>query len=149
MRVSRSGPSRPTSGAGKAAKSDGAGFQKVSANTSNTADAPRASVTSVGSASGVGAVDAVMALQGADAVGTRRERALRKGRRMLDALDRLQISVLDGQVTEGHLGLLKRALKENREDTGEEGLDEALGHIEVRTAVEIAKLERQSRKSGG
>jgi hypothetical protein len=104
-----------------------------------------------GAVAGVGAmasVDAVLALQG-DGGGGRpgpeqRERALRKGRRLLDALDRLHVALLGTGPTRGHLDQLRAALETERPVSGDRELDEALGWAEVRAAVEAAKLEAAS-----
>jgi hypothetical protein len=103
--------------------------------------AARAPVAGAGAASGVTGVSALFALQGVGGPEAR-ARALRKGRRILDALDRLQLAVLGEGPTRGHLRLLNNALSEQREMTGDQGLDETLNWAEVRAAVEAAKLER-------
>jgi hypothetical protein len=103
--------------------------------------AARAPVAGAGPASGVNGVSALFALQGVGGPEAR-QRALRKGRRILDALDRLQLAVLGEGPTRGHLRLLNNALSEQREMTGDQGLDDALNWAEVRAAVEAAKLER-------
>ena len=110
MRISRSGSGSPPSGPRKtAAKSDG-GFAPTVSSASGGTSAPAAAATpATGGVASLGAVDSIMALQGVDAFGERRQRALRKGRRMLDALDRLQIAVLDQNSSSAHLGLLQRA----------------------------------------
>jgi uncharacterized glyoxalase superfamily metalloenzyme YdcJ len=91
----------------------------------------------------------VLALQSTGSETEKRDIALRKGRRLLDALEKLQLSALDNSTSTAHLGLLKRALQVERAATGDDGLDHALQQIEVRTAVEIAKLERQQNKMLG
>jgi hypothetical protein len=103
--------------------------------------AARAPVAGAGAAAGVSGVSALFALQGVGGPEAR-ARALRKGRRILDALDRLQLAVLGDGPTRGHLRLLNNALSEQREMTGDQGLDETLNWAEVRAAVEAAKLER-------
>ena len=103
--------------------------------------AARAPVAGAVAASGVSGVSALLALQGVGGPEAR-ARALRKGRRILDALDRLQLAVLGDGPTRGHLRLLNNALSEQREMTGDQGLDETLNWAEVRAAVEAAKLER-------
>jgi hypothetical protein len=87
-----------------------------------------------------------MALQGVGGF-EGRARALRKGRRLLDALDRLQVALLSEGPTRAHLGMLQRALAEQRDATDDPELDETLQWAEVRAAVEAAKLERAG--SGG
>jgi len=132
-----------TSSTGSAAGSGGAkpaaeGFRLI---MPDGGVAARASVAGAGAASGVNGVSALFALQGVGGPEAR-QRALRKGRRILDALDRLQLAVLGDGPTKGHLRLLNSALSEQREMTGDQGLDETLNWAEVRAAVEAAKLER-------
>ncbi|MDZ4761625.1 MAG: flagellar assembly protein FliX [Alphaproteobacteria bacterium] len=103
--------------------------------------APRTAVSGVSAAAGVSGVSALMALQGVDGP-ERRSVALRKGRRILEALDRLQVALLGEGPTKGHLGLLRRALEQRREASDDPELDETLHWAEVRAAVEVAKLER-------
>ena len=143
MRISSSRPATHTRSVKKADKSAKGASAFAGAGESGGSDTTASVAT--GGVAGIGAVDVVMALQGVDSVGERRQRSLRKGRRMLDALDRLQISVLDKTTSKAHLGLLKRSLEAEREQTGDDGLDDALAQIEVRAAVEIAKLERQQK----
>lgn len=140
MRITRTGSSVST-GRARTAKSEAkAGFSPVSQNASAAPASPHAAASTSGAAT-LGAVDAVMALQGVDTIGERRARALRKGRRLLDALDRLTLSMLNDDTSGAHLSMLRRAMDESRGESGDAGLDDALSHIEVRAAVEIAKLE--------
>jgi hypothetical protein len=103
--------------------------------------APRAAVAGVAGASGVAAVSTLLALQGVGGPEAR-AKALRKGRRLLDALDRLQLAMLGEGPTSRHLHLLNGALAEQREASGDFQLDETLNWAEVRVAVEAAKLEK-------
>jgi len=105
--------------------------------------APRAAVATVSGAAGVSGISALMALQGVGGPEAR-ARALRKGRRLLDALDRLQLAMLGDGPSQRHLSLLKGALAEERDATGDIGLDDTLNWAEVRVAVEAAKLEREA-----
>lgn len=97
--------------------------------------------TAVAGATGVTPVSTILALQDATSEEAR-PLAMRKGRRLLDALDRLQVALLGQGPNKAHLSLLKRALGEDRPPSGDQGLDEVLSWAEVRAAVEIAKLER-------
>jgi hypothetical protein len=105
--------------------------------------AAKASVSGVGGAAGVSGVSALMALQGVGGPEAR-AKALRKGRRLLDALDRLQLALLGDGPTRGNLGLLQQAIAEQRDPSGDAELDATLNWAEVRAAVEAAKLERQA-----
>lgn len=107
------------------------------------AAAPKAAASAVSGASGVSGISALMALQGIGGPEAR-SRALRKGRRLLDALDRLQLAILGDGPTRRHLALLQGALSEQRDATGDFSLDDTLNWAEVRVAVEAAKLERAS-----
>ena len=102
---------------------------------------PRAAASAVSGAAGVSGISTLMALQGI-AGPEARARALRKGRRLLDALDRLQLAMLGDGPTKRHLNLLNNALADQRDPSGDFGLDETLNWAEVRAAVEAAKLER-------
>ena len=147
MRVSRPVSGKPSSGVSKSKASSNSGFSNLISGSNSSSGIEQAAPNAAsGGVAGVGGIDSIMALQGLDNPTEKRNKALRKGRRMMDALDRLQISVLDGSTSTAHLGLLKRALDEMREESGDDGLDTALSHIEVRTAVEIAKLERQKKE---
>jgi Class II flagellar assembly regulator len=94
----------------------------------------------VSGAAGVSTISALMALQGVGGPEAR-ARALRKGRRLLDALDRLQLAMLGEGPTKRHLSLLQNALADQRDPSGDFGLDETLNWAEVRVAVEAAKLD--------
>ncbi len=103
--------------------------------------APRAAVSGAAAVGGVAGVSTLLALQGLGGLEAR-AKALRKGRRILDALDRLQLAMLGEGPTQRHLHLLNGALAEQREASGDFGLDETLNWAEVRAAVEAAKLEK-------
>jgi len=107
------------------------------------AESPRTAAASVAGAAGVSGVSALLALQGIGGPEAR-ARALRKGRRLLDALDRLQLALLGDGPGKRHLTLLQNALADQRDPSGDPGLDDTLNWAEVRAAVEVAKLERAS-----
>ncbi len=122
----------------KAGKSSGDGFKLPGQSAETSAPAPMAAASSM---SAIAGVDAILALQGGGGEEARK-RAVRKGRRLLDALDRLQVAILGEGPTTAHLSLLQRALSEQREMSGDRELDETLNWAEVRAAVEAAKLEK-------
>lgn len=105
------------------------------------AAAPKAGVSATAGAAGVSGISALLALQGVGGPEAR-AKALRKGRRLLDALDRLQLALLGDGPSKRHLALLQNALAEQRDPSGDLGLDDTLNWAEVRVAVEAAKLER-------
>lgn len=139
MKVS-STSSTSAAGSGSAPKAAAEGFGELLNLGGAT---PRAAASAVSGAAGVTGVSALLALQGIGGPEAR-ARALRKGRRLLDALDRLQLALLGDGPGHRHLALLNNALADQREASGDAGLDETLAWAEVRAAVEAAKLERAS-----
>src|SRR5664279_6597193 len=94
---------------------------------------------SAGSLRAVSTVDALIALQGVENPAERKKRAVAKGRKALDVLDTLKLSLLDGSVDGSTLARLKVAAEGLSEQTGDPGLDTVLGEIDLRVAVELAK----------
>jgi Class II flagellar assembly regulator len=91
----------------------------------------------------VGGIDALIALQGVDAVEDpleRRRHAVKRGRLALDALDELKIGLLGGTLPPAMLARLRSAAAFLKDGSGEPGLDDVLGEIELRVEVEIAKM---------
>lgn len=102
--------------------------------------APRAS-GAVAGAGPIGSLDAILTLQEEGHTGERRRRAARRGHDLLDALDRLKASLLDGRVPVADLKAIAARLSERAETAGDPRLDEVIAHIELRAKVELAKLE--------
>lgn len=127
----------PTSSAGKTERAAAPGFAPAT-------DAPQraAAATPTGA---VTSVDAILALQGAEDPMQRRARQRRRGVEALDTLEELEKGLLLGRA-QGGLKARLEALQGRSEKTGDEGLDAVLHEIDVRLAVEAAKLERISGK---
>jgi hypothetical protein len=87
----------------------------------------------------VGGIDALIALQGIEDAAERRRRAVKHGRRALDALDELKIGLLAGTLEQGTLLRLKAVAADLKDGSGDERLDQVLGEIDLRVAVELAK----------
>jgi hypothetical protein len=88
----------------------------------------------------IGGIDALLALQGEDAPGERRKRAVKRGGVALDVLDELKVEVLGGNVGSATLARLKAATSGLCDGSGDPGLDAVLAQIELRVEVEIAKM---------
>jgi hypothetical protein len=101
---------------------------------------PASPVAAVAGAAPPPGLDAILALQGG-AEPDARSRQARRGRRALDALERLARALLDG-VAPASLRAELETLRAQSEPTGEPGLDAVLREIDTRAAVELAKLER-------
>ena len=90
---------------------------------------------------GIGSIDALLALQAVGGSLERRRRALRRADKILDVLDEVKISLLEGEVPANALSNLVKAVQQTRDSTDDPGLESVLNEIETRAAVEIAKLE--------
>jgi hypothetical protein len=87
----------------------------------------------------VGGIDALLALQGIEDTVERRRRAVKHGRRALDALDELKIGLLGGTLDQATMLRLKSAAADLQDGSGDEGLDQVMAEIDLRVAVELAK----------
>jgi hypothetical protein len=88
----------------------------------------------------IGGIDALLALQGQDDKAERRRRAVTRGRSALDALDELKTELLAGNLGPSTLQRLKSATADLLDASGDERLDGVMAEIDLRLAVEIAKL---------
>ena len=91
--------------------------------------------------SGVGSIDALLALQEVGGPLERRRRAVRRAGVILDVLDDVKLSLLEGEVPPAALDRLISAVREERSNTDDPNLEGLLNEIETRAAVELAKLE--------
>jgi hypothetical protein len=125
-------PARPGAGGG--------GFQLPSVGPASGA-APASGVAGV---AGVMGVEALLALQDVGGPLERRRRAVRRADRILDVLDEVKVALLDGDLSVASLDRLRRAVREERAGTDDAGLEAVLNDIELRAAVELAKLEQKT-----
>ncbi|HEX4195283.1 MAG TPA: flagellar assembly protein FliX [Stellaceae bacterium] len=119
---------------GTQAASSGSGFaQALSSDTATTAaNAPKTVAT----------VDNLFILQevGEDLTG-RRKAAVKRGDSMLDRLDDIRIALLTGAMPRGQLENLRRMAQERGDILNDPQLQSVLDEIELRVAVELAKLD--------
>ena len=87
----------------------------------------------------LGGIDALIALQGIENPLERRRRAVKHGRRALDALDDLKLGLLSGALDQATLLRLKSVAADLKDPSGDDKLDSVLGEIDLRVAVELAK----------
>ena len=106
-----------------------------------SAAASAAEVSVAMGVSALGSLDALIALQEVDGALARRRRAVGRAGRLLDELESLKLSLLDGDISEPGLHRLAAAVREQREATQDPRLEALLDQIEARAAVELAKLE--------
>ncbi len=133
---------RSTSGAKStrktASSADASAFEKSLNETSGpertAAAAPAAQLSSVA---------ALMALQATEDPLERKRRAERRGRQMLDGLDRLKLDVLEDRDPIPTLLKLRGMLESSREDSGDSQLEALIDQVELRVEVELAKRLRR------
>ena len=87
----------------------------------------------------LGGIDALIALQGIEEPAERRRRAVKHGRRALDALDELKLGLLSGTLDQRTLLRLKSVAADLGDGSGDDKLDSVLAEIDLRVAVELAK----------
>lgn len=102
----------------------------------------QAHAASTASAAPLAGLDAILTLQaGEDTPQERRRRSVTRGSELLDGLDRLKAALLGGRVATGELRAIAGRLADRSGSSGDPGLDDLVAQIELRAAVELAKLE--------
>lgn len=84
----------------------------------------------------------ILALQEIEDPLVGRRRARERGERLLDALEEVRLALLDGRLPAGKLQSLRQLASAQRGSADDPKLKAVLDEIELRTAVELAKLER-------
>ncbi len=90
------------------------------------------------------ALSSLLAIQEAPDPTTGKKRAVQHGATLLDELKELQIGLVQGWVSEDKLRSLSHMLEQPRPAIDDPGLSQVLDDIELRAAVELAKIERNS-----
>lgn len=134
IRIDQRAPVSGTGPAGSARRSSGGSFSLPS---SSSEGAGRS-----GSVAASGPLDMLLAVQAEEEPQERKRRQARRGHDLLDGLDTLKAALLAGRVSPAQLENLRQSLAQRRETTDDPRLDEVLAHIELRAAVELAKLGR-------
>lgn len=107
--------------------------------------APAATPARVAGTPSLSGLDAILALQGEIDPDERRKNAIARRDRALDALERLKIAMLGGGLNAQALADLRAlGVGSERDDIDDPGLQAILTEIDVRAAVELAKLDRQA-----
>jgi hypothetical protein len=101
-------------------------------------DAPHAQTAAVALCT-LGGIDALIALQGVEDPVERRRRAVKHGRRALDALDELKLGLLAGTLDQATMFRLKSVAADLHDGSGDGRIDQVLAEIDLRVAVELAK----------
>ena len=133
MKIDPTAP-RSTTGVRRGGGSvSGGGFAKVLGESAPT--------TSAASSAPLGSINAVFSLQEVDDPLVGRGRARRRGEMMLDRLEEIRLGLLLGSIPRARLEELSTMVYLARERCDDERLNAVLDDIELRAAVELAKLD--------
>ena len=135
MRVESNRPLKPAAARRGDRARDAGGPSFADALTEADTPAPAAG------ASPASAVNPLLVLQEIEDPMARRRRSLQRGDRLLDRLDEIRRGLLAGSLPRAALAQLRQELKDARATTLDPGLDAVLAEIDLRAAVELAKLE--------
>jgi hypothetical protein len=130
-------PTAPRSAAGVRRTGGGGsvgGFAKVLGSGSTPTSATAGT-------SPLGSVNAVLSLQEVDDPLVGRGRARKRGEMILDRLEEIRMGLLVGRIPRGRLEELTLMVQAEREHCDDERLNAVLDDIELRAAVELAKLD--------
>ena len=127
------------SGVKRSNSADGAAFADALSRAEGTlaTDAMDATVATAPIASNLG----LLGLQEVSDEETQRRKMVKRGRFTLDALSGLRDALLMGSLPMSTLRTLEKAIAAERSVTADPMLESIMNEIEVRAAVEIAKLE--------
>lgn len=114
----------------------GGGAFAASLNESDEASAP--ATASVNSPT---AVSALFMLQEIEGDGGGKQQQVERGFDMLDYLDNIKVGLLTGTISREMLSGLDEMISKWRENTDDPKLEAIIDEIELRAAVELAKLE--------
>lgn len=89
-----------------------------------------------------GGLEGLLSLQEVDDEGGRRRRAKEQGEALLDRLDEIRHALLAGSLNPTGLETLLKQIRRQRIAVSDPRLRDILGEIELRAAVELAKMGR-------
>jgi hypothetical protein len=105
---------------------------------------PTAKAEGAAPAAILGGLEALIAIQSEDTTKERRRRGVRRGQGLLDLLDELKIALLAGNLPADLQARLSIAMRDES-FSGDPRLDSILEGIDLRAAVELAKLRKAAR----
>ena len=139
MKIDGTGPIRPGTSPTRS-KKVGDKAEKFAKHIADSED--EASTAAVSSAGPLAAVDALLSLQEVPDATSGRSRGLKRAEDMLDHLDAIRHGLLLGSIPRDKLNGLLAVVRERRDDVGDPRLAAVLDEIELRAAVELAKLDQ-------
>ncbi|MBT4710566.1 MAG: flagellar assembly protein FliX [Alphaproteobacteria bacterium] len=139
MKISGSGPIRRTSESGRPKKKGAGKGADFAAELDDAATDKSATVSGAGP---VAAVDALLSVQEVGDATSGRSRGAVRAQLMIDGLDDIRQGLLMGSIPRSKLASLVEVVREEREQAEDPRLSAILDEIELRAAVELAKLDQ-------
>jgi hypothetical protein len=137
MKIEGGGGAGPTSAPTRAASGPAPAFSPAGAQAGQGA----APASGLGRMGATPSLDALIALQESPGPTERKRRAVRRAGRLLDVLDQVKLTLLDGLAPDVALLNLASAVGDQRSETDDPALEGVLDEIETRAMVELAKAE--------
>lgn len=100
----------------------------------------KAETAAVSGPADVAAISSLLALQEVDDPVDGQQRGIRRGQDMLEELDELRHGLLSGAYSRDKLSRLLSLTRAQQENVSDPALRDIIGEIELRAAVELAKL---------
>ena len=138
MKISGSEPIKPAGGTKRTSSSSSAGGVRFADLLAGAQEASAPHVSDVGATA---AVSNLLAMQEITEEEVRRKKLLQQGRNIVDVLENLRHQLLIGAVPMHTLRDLARNLAIQKQQVTDPKLMELMADIELRAAVELAKLE--------
>jgi hypothetical protein len=139
MKISGSGPIRRTSETGRPKKKGAGKGADFAAKLDEAAQDKSATVSGSGP---VAAVDALLSVQEVGDATKGRNRGTVRAQVMIDGLDDIRQGLLMGSIPRSKLTSLVKVVCEERDQAEDPKLSAILDEIELRAAVELAKLDQ-------
>ena len=139
MKISGSGPIRRTSETGRPKKKGAGKGADFAAELDETVQDKSARVSGSGP---VAAVDALFSVQEVGDATKGRNRGTVRAQLMIDGLDDIRQGLLIGSIPLSKLTALVKVVREERDQAEDPKLSAILDEIELRAAVELAKLDQ-------
>lgn len=99
------------------------------------------SASSISEAQNVANLSGIIAMQEVGDAEFAKKKLLKRGENLLSSLEDLRRNILVGRVPLSDLRDISQKLTENKEDFADPALKSIIDEIEIRAAVEVAKLE--------
>lgn len=136
--VNKAGATGKKKGTSSVGGGDFLGLLSTDEATSASASTPASDIQSV-------SMDALLSLQEMPDNEIERRKAMQEGSNIIETLDKLRLELLTGNISGNLLNRLNDIAKIKHQVTNDPRLESIIQDIELRAAVELAKLERASK----